>query len=480
MRQIVEEKGLSYESVLTAIESALAAAYRKDFGHRLQNIEAKFSPEDGSVKLWDVKTVVEDREMTEEEKRGLNIAPQPFGAPDPLEVAERRRAKALREGLPVEEETAFNPKTQIMLSDARVLKMGAKIGDVLRRDLEVPGSFGRMAAMTAKQVILQKLREAERGVVYTTYKEQEGSMLTGTIQRREGRNILVELGKGIGVLRPEDQVQGERYFPNDRIRALLRSVELGQRGPDVLLTRSTPEFVQALFASEIPEIADGSVRVEGVAREPGSRSKVSVSTNDDRLDPVGACIGQRGARIQTIIAELSGEKIDMIEWDEDPGVYVMNALEPAQVITVALDEEQRLAQVTVKDDQLSVAIGRGGQNVRLASKLTGWVIRIATESGEVRGSSEGAVEGGRSAHVPTPEQAQADEEKVEAIVEQEIVAAETAEHLAIAQANADGDDNLADAEDESTEEAEEAEQGLESDALPSALAEEADKKDGDA
>jgi N utilization substance protein A len=238
--------------------------------------------------------------------------------------------------------------------------------------------------------------------------------------------------------------------------------------------------VEALFRSEIPEINEGSVRIDGVAREPGSRSKVAVSTNDDRLDPVGACIGQRGARIQTIIAELSGEKIDMIEWDEDPGVYVMNALEPAQVVGVTLDEEKKIAQVIVKEDQLSVAIGRGGQNVRLASKLTGWVIRIATEGGEVRGSSEGAVEGWRGAKAPSPEEAKADEEKVEAAVEEQIAAAEVAEQLAVAEASADGDDTLAEVEDEKEAEAQAAEMGLEAETLPSATAENADAKDGDA
>ncbi|MBI2476710.1 transcription termination/antitermination protein NusA, partial [Candidatus Uhrbacteria bacterium] len=289
IRQIVEEKGLSYESVMETIEAALAAAYRKDFGNRLQNIEAKFEPASGDLKLWDVKTVVEDQELPAESEPAETFP----------EFSRGSRATGEREPNPEDEEPRFNPKTEMMLTPARAVKADAQIGDVLRMPLDVPSAFGRMAAMTAKQVITQKLREAEREVTYTAYKEHEGEVLVGTVQRRQGRVILVDLGRGVAIMRPEDQVPGERYLPNDRIKVFIKSVDLGMRGPEILVSRTAPELVIELFKVEIPEIADGTVRIEAIAREPGSRSKVAVACDDDSIDPIGACIGQRGARIQT-------------------------------------------------------------------------------------------------------------------------------------------------------------------------------------
>ncbi|MEK7529541.1 MAG: transcription termination factor NusA, partial [Patescibacteria group bacterium] len=348
IRQIVEEKGLSYESVMETIEAALGAAYRKDFGNRLQNIEAKFNPADASLRLWDVKTVVEDQELPE--------------AAEVVEEMDEFKRPPRREDVEevLDEGPRFNPKTEIMLSNAKALKADAQIGDVIRTDLDIPSEFGRMAAMTAKQVITQKLREAEREVTYNEYKEHEGEVLMGTVQRRQGRVLLVDLGRGTAIMRPEDQVPGERYYPNDRIRVYIASVDIGMRGPEILVSRAAPELVLELFKTEIPEIADGTVRIEAIAREPGSRSKVAVSCDDDSVDPIGACIGQRGARIQTIIGELGGEKVDIIEFDADPGLFVMNSLAPAKVESVALDEESKVANVTVGSDQLSLAIGKGG------------------------------------------------------------------------------------------------------------------------
>ncbi len=478
IRQIVEEKGLAYESVIEAIETALAAAYRKDFGHRMQNLEAKFNPENGSVRVWDVKTVVEDQEIAE--------------VPEEDEKEERFDRPPRREEKNVEEEGAepkFNPKTQVMVSKAKAeLKSDAEIGEVIRTEQEVPGEFGRMAAMTAKQVITQKLREAEREVLYNEYKDQEGEVLVGTVQRREGRVVLVDIGRGTAVMRPEDQIPGERYVSGDRIKVYLRSVDLGMRGPEVLVSRTAPELVLALFKTEIPEIADGTVRIEAIAREAGSRSKVAVACDDNSIDPIGACIGQRGARIQTIIAELGIEKVDIIEYDADPGVFVMNALSPAKVQRVELNDADKIATVMVGGDQLSLAIGRGGQNVRLAARLTGWRINVAEEDGTVKGSSEGAVD--RKKGTPTPpsvaaapdtsprageEAAIVEEAKIEEEAREEEQQAEITEEMKQVGEAQEGDADLVDAEDENDDGAEEVEEGLAAEEMPSEAAEEADE-----
>ncbi len=462
IRQIVEEKGLAYESVIEAIETALAAAYRKDFGHRMQNLEAKFNPENGSVRVWDVKTVVEDQEIPEEpveEERD-----ERFNRPPRREDVGTGRDLSAEEGV----EPKFNPKTQVMVSKAKAeLKPDAELGEVIRTEQNVPGEFGRMAAMTAKQVITQKLREAEREVLYNEYKDQEGEVLVGTVQRREGRVVLVDIGRGTAVMRPEDQIPGERYVSGDRIKVYLRSVDLGMRGPEVLVSRTAPELVLALFKTEIPEIADGTVRIESIAREAGSRSKVAVACDDNSIDPIGACIGQRGARIQTIIAELGTEKVDIIEYDADPGVFVMNALSPAKVQGVELNEADKIATVMVAGDQLSLAIGRGGQNVRLAARLTGWRINVAEEDGTVKGSSEGAVERKKA---PV-----AMEEKVEEEVREEEQQAEIAEEMKQAGEAQEGDADLVDAQDENDDDAEEVEEGLAAEEMPSESAEEADE-----
>lgn len=377
IRQICEEKGLAYESVIDAVQSALAAAYRKDFGDKNQNIDVEFNTEDGTSRVFDVKTVVEDIDLEElariEEDRKQKAA-------DFADKIERARGKGADiVGIELEESdgTRFNPKTDIMLSEARIMKFGSALGDVLRIELPQPGEFGRMAAMTAKQVITQKLREAEREVVFNEYKEQEGMILNGTIQRSEGRMVLVDLGRTAGIMRTEDQVPGERYKPGDRVKVYVQQVALTTKGPQIVLSRASEEFVRKMFEAEIPEVGDGAVVIKEVAREAGSRSKVAVTTTDSQVDPIGACIGQRGTRIQTIISEIGGEKIDIIEWNEDPASFIGKALAPAKVNRVELNEEEKSALVHVNPDQLSLAIGKGGQNVRLAAKLTGWKINIA-------------------------------------------------------------------------------------------------------
>ena len=377
IRQICEEKGLAYEAVIAAIESALAAAYRKDFGDKNQNIEVEFDPGTGESRIFDVKTVVEDMDLEElarldeeRKKRAEDLAAQ---------IAEAREKGQPIPAVSLEEDLApkFNPKTDLMHRDAQVLKFGAKVGDIIRSELPMGGEFGRMAAMTAKQVITQKLREAEREIVFNQFKAVEGQVLNGSVQRREGRIVLVDLGRTAGVLRAEDQIASERYNPGDRIKVFVRQVSLTTKGPEILLSRTSEELVRKLFEVEIPEVAEGRVEIKAIAREAGSRSKVAVFTADAQIDPIGACIGQRGTRIQTIISELGGEKVDIIEWNDDAKSFIGNALSPAKVDLVELNDAEKMATVKVKADQLSLAIGKGGQNVRLAAHLSGWKINIA-------------------------------------------------------------------------------------------------------
>jgi N utilization substance protein A len=399
IKQICDEKNISYESVIETIEAALAAAYRKDFGNKNQNIQAQFDPEkyDGAmegIRVFDVKTVVEDMELPTEATEETR----------PMDEAESVRAIAneyrwrgvKREPVPgvsvsvepEDDEPKFNPKTMIMLRDARDIKPDARLEEEIRVELSIPAAFGRMAAQTAKQVIMQKLREAERSVIFEDFKGREGELMNVTVQRREGRVVLIDLGRATGVLLPEDQIMEERYYPGTRLKALLREVTMTPKGPEIRLSRSSPELVQSLFAQEIPEIANGIVMIKSIAREPGSRTKVAVMTNDDAIDPIGSCIGQRGTRIQSVIRELGGEKVDVILWSESIEEYVSASLSPAKVLRVEIDHDQHLASVSVAADQLSLAIGKGGQNVRLAAKLVGWKITIREEGGAVMAAAE--------------------------------------------------------------------------------------------
>lgn len=395
MKQIADEKNIPYGSVLETVETALAAAYRKDFGNKNQNIKVEFDPEKydgmtGGIRVFDVKTVVEDMELDEDYFTRFEEATAP--KKDKPFVKGEPRPQEGDVPLALQDEFKFNPKIMIMLSDARDIKPDSTIGEEIRVELGVPAAFGRMAAQTAKQVVLQKIREAERGVIFSDFKGREGELMNVTIQRREGRLVLIDLGRATGVLLPEDQIESERYFPGTRIKAVLRAVEMTSRGPEIRLSRTSPTLVTALFAQEIPEILNGTVDIKASAREPGSRTKVAVSSNDEAVDPIGSCIGQRGTRIQTIIRELGGEKVDVVLWDENASEYIKAALSPAKVVGVELREEEHLAVVQVKADQLSLAIGKGGQNVRLAAKLTGWKITIVEEGGVVAATSEEAPE----------------------------------------------------------------------------------------
>lgn len=372
IKQICDEKNVKPESVIETIEAALAAAYRKDFGTKNQNIKVEFNPETGDFRVFDVKTVVADELVLkyEEEKKEREQRAK-------AGIQEgKKEEKVTKEG---EEEIKFNPKLHLALTEAKKIKADAKIGETLKTELEVPGAFGRMAAQTAKQVIIQKLREAERDTLYQEFKEKEGEILPGIVQRREGKLVLVDLGRVTALLPPEDQIEREKYNPGSRIKFYVKEVAMTTKGPQVIVSRSHPEILRKFFTFEIPEVANGTVKIRAIAREAGSRSKVAVSTEDPNIDPIGSCIGQRGARIQTIIGELGGEKVDVIEWDDDPAKFISNALAPAKISDIELNSEEKSAVAIVKPDQLSLAIGRGGQNVRLAAKLTGWKINIREE-----------------------------------------------------------------------------------------------------
>lgn len=374
IKSICEEKGLSYDAVIETIESALAAAYRKDFGKKNQNIKVQFDPESGKSKVYDVKTVVEDL-PEEEQVNDINDEEEQDGK----ENKETPETILSEEG---EEIRKFNPKTEIQIKDAKVLKKTAKIDDEIKMKLEVPEAYGRMAAQTAKQVIIQRLREAEREMVFNDFKDKEHEVVSGVVQRREGKIVLVDLGRSVGVLPQEEQIPGEQYRPGARVKVYVKEVSLKSKGPEIVLSRTSDEILKKVFYLEIPEISNGLVELKSVAREAGSRAKVAVWTDSDNVDPIGSCVGQRGARIQTIIQELGGEKVDIILYDEESTKFISNALSPAKIIGIALDEKEKKASVTVASDQLSLAIGKGGQNARLAAKLTGWRIDIMEEKNQ--------------------------------------------------------------------------------------------------
>lgn len=387
IKQICAEKGISEESVLETIDSALAAAYRKDFGDKTQNVQAEFNIETGQTKIFDVKEVVEDLTPEElEEMERIKAEREAIrealakGEITAEELKKKREEEAEQEAAEVEdgeeEKRRFNPRTEIQLSDAKAIDKKYEIGDFVKTELEQPGSFGRMAAQTAKQVIIQRLKEAERNVIYQEYKDKEGEIMTGLVQKLEGPNVIVEIEKATAVLPPSEQIRRERYKIGDRIKVYIVSVNLTTRGSEIIVSRTHPDIVRRLFVLEIPEIANETINIKGIAREAGSRSKVAVYTDDESIDPIGSCIGQRGARIQTIINELGGEKVDIIEYNENPIKFITNSLLPAKITKVELNEEEKEAIVTVPNDQLSLTIGRAGQNVRLASKLTGWRLNI--------------------------------------------------------------------------------------------------------
>ncbi|MDZ4260585.1 MAG: transcription termination factor NusA [Candidatus Sungbacteria bacterium] len=401
INQIADEKGISKEKILETIEMALAAAYKRDYGKRGQIIRAALEPETGKVKMRQVKIVVDESMIKSEEE--IAAEEQAYGSVTPREGEETEKQMARREarmeqeeeermrmrrvgmlaGTESEEErkVRFNPEKHLMIEEARVIKKNAQAGDELEFDLPQQEDFGRIAAQTAKQVIIQRVREAEREAVFDEYKNKEGELVSGLVQRIEGHNIFVDIGRTVGVLPPEEQLPQERYSPGQRMKFLLVAVEKNPKGPGVFLSRSHPRLLKKLFEVEVPEIASGVVEVKAIAREPGSRSKIAVKSTESGVDPVGSLVGQKGVRVSTVIQEIGGEKIDVIEWSEDSKEFIGNALSPAKVISVNLDEHRREAYAFVPEEQLSLAIGKAGQNVRLAAKLTGWKIDVRAHGG---------------------------------------------------------------------------------------------------
>jgi len=366
--QIAEEKGIPQEKVLETIEQALAAAYKKDYGKKGQVIRAKLEPASGEVKFWQVKIVV-NKKMIYSEKELEKLKTLPFEA----------LTKEGEESIPIKVSTGkkirFNPEKHIMLEEAKKMRPEIKPGEEIITPLEPKGDYGRIAAQTAKQVILQKIREAEKESIVSEYKSKEGQIISGIVQRIEGKNVLLDIGKTLGVLIKEEQVPGEFYRPGQRLKVYVLKVEETPKGPTIFLSRSYPKLVSRLFELEVPEISAGQVVVKSIAREPGSRTKIAVASTIEGIDPIGATIGQRGTRVQVVINELGGEKIDIIEYSDEPEKYIANALSPAKILEVKIMPKNK-ALAIVPEDQLSLAIGKGGQNVRLAAKLTGWKIDV--------------------------------------------------------------------------------------------------------
>jgi len=338
LEEIAQSKGIDMEVLLEAIEAALISAYKKNFGSA-QNVRVEVHRATGEFKVFSRKQVVEK---------------------------------------------VNDERTEISLEEARKIDPRYDINDVVEFEV-TPKEFGRIAAQTAKQVVVQRIREAERNIIYDEYVNKEQDIITGVVQRQEGGNVFIDLGRTEAILTPQEQMPGEEYRPHDRIKAYIVEVKKTTKGPQILVSRTHPGLLKRLFELEVPKIAEGIVEIKAIAREAGSRSKIAVASRDENVDPVGACVGPKGARVQTIVNELKGEKVDIIKWSSDLAVFVANSLSPAKVLSVEVNEAEKTARVIVPDYQLSLAIGKEGQNARLAAKLTGCKIDIKSESQVERG-----------------------------------------------------------------------------------------------
>ena len=369
--QISEERDIPREKVIETIEQALASAYKKDYGKKGQMLKAKLNPDTGELKFWQIKLIVDESMIySEEELENMKTMSRPeFTEKDDLGGSEEPR------------KIRFNPERHLMIDEAKKVKKNVKSGEELEFPLEdkEAASFGRIAAQTAKQVVLQKIKEIEKDTIFLEFQQKEGEAISGVVQRMEGRSIFLNIGKTLGILTKEEQVPGEFYRLGQRLKVYLLKTENTPRGPVIFLSRSHPKLISRLFELEVPEIASGQVEIKSIAREPGSRSKIAVFSNDEKIDPIGATVGQRGTRVMAVINELGGEKIDIIQWSEDSQELIANALSPARVLDIKM-RENNTAIAIVPEDQLSLAIGKDGQNVRLAAKLTGWKIDIRSET----------------------------------------------------------------------------------------------------
>ncbi|HUA13406.1 MAG TPA: transcription termination factor NusA [Candidatus Sulfotelmatobacter sp.] len=357
IRSIAEEKNLPEESVKEVVEQALAAAYRRDYGEREQDIRVAMNLNTGDIDVYITKDIVEE---------------------------------------------AKHPKYEISLAEAQVRKKDAKVGDQIEVH-EKAEEFGRVAAQTAKQVILQRLREAEREIVMSEYEDKIGTVINATVSRVEGNICRIDLGKAQGIMPRSEQIQGERYYPGQRLKVFLKDVERGYRGPQLVVSRANKEFIEWLFRAEVPEMENGAVEIKGIAREAGVRSKIAVASNVPGVDPVGTFVGGHGTRVNAVVSEVGEqEKIDIIVWSDNPMEYITQALSPTKVNKVVIDEKNKKAAVYVDEDQLSIAIGKSGQNVRLASKLTGYELDIESEK-ESSSENEGEEKATGVAEVKTKE-----------------------------------------------------------------------------
>ncbi|MEK7665176.1 MAG: transcription termination factor NusA [Patescibacteria group bacterium] len=365
LAQIAEERGILPETIIETIEAAIATAYKKDYGKKGQKIKAKFNPVSGDVKFWQLKLVVDESMLyTEEEIEVLKEKKQEFSEEPSKDDEEQKKF-------------VFNPEKHIMLEEAKKDSPKIKIDEELEIPLISKQDYGRIAAQTAKQVILQKIREAEKETIAKEYKSKEGEIISGIVQRIEGYTVFIDIGKTLGILNREEQIPGEFYRPGQRLKIYMLKVEDTPKGSVVMLSRVYPKLISKLFELEVPEIASGSVVIKAIAREPGFRTKVAVESKEEGVDPIGSMVGQRGTRIMAVINELGGEKIDIVEWQKFPEKFIANSLAPAKIIEVKI-EEKNTAVVYVPEDQLSLAIGKDGRNVRLAANLTGWKIDIKT------------------------------------------------------------------------------------------------------
>lgn len=443
IQQIADEKGIAKEKIYEAIEMALAAAYKRDYGKRGQIVHAKIDPVSGKVTMKQIKIVMDESMLKSEEEikaeeeariQKLTVTPlegespivsetHPWQHPEeretiinkkPEEAKEKRGEinETIKEETVEEKKVRFNPEKHLLMEEARKIKSGVQPGEELEFILEYHEDFGRIAAQTAKQVIIQRIREIEREAVFEEYKDKEGEIVSGIIQRVEGRNVFIDMGRAVGILPSEEQIPYERYQIGDRIKVLITLAEKNPRGSGVFLSRSHPRLLRKLFELEVPEIAAETVEIKAVAREPGSRSKVAVVSHESGVDPVGSLVGRKGIRVSTVINELSGEKIDVIEWSDDTAEFVAHSLSPAKVLETEINEKYKEARVIVPEEQLSLAIGKGGQNVRLAAKLTGWKIDVRSKT-----KPERAVELG-SVAAPEEETAEVSDEPGEVRVEE--------------------------------------------------------------
>ena len=415
IEQVEQEKGIPREVLFDAIEQALLSAYKKNYG-KDSNVDVEIDSEEGDINVYMRMDVVDEVE---------------------------------------------DVNTEISLAEAQEIDPAYEVGDVVEYQVK-PDDFSRIAAQTAKQVIVQRIREAERGIIVEDFKDKIGEIVTGKVSRIIGQNIFVSLGRAEGKLALREQIKGERFRPQDRIKVYVKEVRSSSRGPEIVLSRACPEFVEKLFEQEVPEIEDGIVEIKSIAREAGSRTKMTVWTNDEDVDPVGACVGSRGSRVQAVVDELGNEKIDIINWSEDPFELIANVLSPAKVESVALDEtdDEKIATVVVPDYQLSLAIGKSGQNVRLAAKISGWKIDIKSHTQMEEMQAEGTIieEGEEMQEAPEEIDAEEAAEAAEMPAEETDEAAEEAAEEETAEETEAAEEPAEEMDEEAEETAEEAEE----------------------